>query len=739
MKKQTKLPSLFNDVYKEKKFEKRILNKVFVPADKQFVLSLYNKTDDGLYEPKKDLALTKAESKKLKGIAKQIRKQKGRVKFVPLFVTAAFIVAVFSAVVFFKNPILKKVMQSALENAFGAKCDIASVDLRILDSRLTVGALAVANKNEPMKNLFESEKIVVDFDLVQLLKGRFVSDEITVSAIQIGTERSESGELPQKEKKVKEAVDAPPKPSIAETAKTQIASFVNEKKESGTQSVMQLFNEYNPETMINSFYNQMESPKIIASLKPQTESIVASWQTTGTELTQTVTSFTTKAQNLATADLTLIKDPASLQVLLNDINSVIKDGEAIKDSVEIAAHKVKTDTETIAKIGKQMQDAFTADMNLVNEQIASISNLNINDAARLFSGELDVPAANLIAKYLPIAETVLAKAEEFQTMGAKKAEKKPKTPAVHRSSGRTIEYRKDTVPDVLLRLVNLSLLDKTRDFSVTGTVRNVSNDCDKLNKPVEAEVVLKRNAVNTETLNAVLDLRKNRTAKAFTASFTGDGYAINGLTIPNMQNVRGIPSVSGALSFLGNIALDTDTSFDFAGALTLAKAAVTVEPFEPQFAYTLYKRALDAISQINLGANAGFSPTTRLDLSIFSDVDDIIAQSLKASFAEEIASVRAQLEAAAKAELEKLVGPLEEKLALFEDLKKIANGDTAAYDAMKAKVDAKRAEIQAKLEKAAKDAAQSAIQEATKEMGLPENIQLPPDSLDKLKDLKKFF
>ena len=82
--------------------------------------------------------------KKLKLLAKQIKKQKGRVNFVPLAVSLAFLAAIPICFTIFKNVIIKKGIQLACENIFEARCDIESVDFKFLDSSLRIKKLEIA-------------------------------------------------------------------------------------------------------------------------------------------------------------------------------------------------------------------------------------------------------------------------------------------------------------------------------------------------------------------------------------------------------------------------------------------------------------------------------------------------------------------------------------------------------------------------------------------------------------------
>ena len=230
-----KIPSLFRKKYTAKKLEKKVYKKLYVPEDKKYVKSLFSEVEKKgkkqipLYAipEEKQAQLAKKEMKRLKALAKQIKKQKGRINIVPLLVTLAFIAAIPICFTMFKNVLIKKGITIACEKIFEAKCDIQSVDFKLLDSSLKIKKIEIANKNDYMKNLVDIGSITLDFDLGQLLRKRFVADELSVLDVNSGTERKTSGELPPaKAKKIKK--------DKAKTAKkaseSQLGKMLAEKK-----------------------------------------------------------------------------------------------------------------------------------------------------------------------------------------------------------------------------------------------------------------------------------------------------------------------------------------------------------------------------------------------------------------------------------------------------------------------------------------------------------------------------
>ena len=225
-------------------------------------------------------------------------------------------------------------------------------------------------------------------------------------------------------------------------------------------------------------------------------------------------------------------------------------------------------------------------------------------------------------------------------------------------------------------------------------------------------------------------MRKNRVQKAISASLTGSGYSFNDFTLPNMENTAGIPFISGLANIKADLAFDTDLSFDLAGALDLTQAAIKVKPFEPEFAYSMYTRAVEPITQFILSANAGYDPKNLLKLLINSDLDKQLSESLQVLFKQELTNAKLQIENLAKQEIEKLTGPLEEQLSMFGDIKSLVNVDGDDYSVTKKLVETRISEIQKKL----------TSQLTNSEQANQIMDQMPDGVKDGVKDvLKKFF
>jgi uncharacterized protein (TIGR03545 family) len=702
-----KLPALFKKAYTEKQFKKKILNKLFIPKDKEFVNSLFANAGG-----KKPLAIpadrmfTKTEAAAIKKIVKQIKSQKGRVRLLPLAAAAGFIVLAVTGVIAFKNPLAKLGIQRGLEAVFGAKCDIGSVNVGILDSSLTINSLAVANKNNTMRNLFEMERIALDFSLTQILRGRFMAELLEVSGVQANTGRKTDGALPPKRKK--SAAESKPNPVI-EGVKTFSAGAASR----ATDSVANLFAAYNPDTIVRGLFNQLKSPEVAEKIKPQMDELVSAWRDTPAQVTEQVSGIIQSGQAVAAIDVNAIRnDPAKIAQAVADVTTLVNRTKGIRDETQKLVTRIDTDAKAVVQLSRDVQIALDADLKLVNGEIAKIRSFSITDGKNFLTGAFDTVLADALGKYYPyavqgydLAYKYLLSDEAKQKAAEKAAERDARN--ARRLPGRTILYRSD-VPSFVIKKVMSS--GKTNDFSLEAQITDITSDMDLWGKPVTLQVSSAHGAMS-ESVMAQLDVRENRTAPLFTANFSGGGYQLN-LAVPGAKDAPGVPAVSGKSTFTGKIAFNAIDEFSLEGTAQIAPASVTAAPFDPAFAYQLYKNVLDSFTSINAGFTAAFAPGAGLDLKITSSIDETLKSALQREVNAQLAALKDNALKQAKAELDKATGGLTAQFSDFSDMQREIRNQSAKIGDYQAQLESKLAELQNSAKSRAQDEARNAASNA---------------------------
>lgn len=100
----------------------------------------------------------------------------------------------------FLDPLIKRALISGGQAAARAKVEIDGVETKLFKGQLLVTRVAVADKNEPMKNLIELETARVVLKPSALLRAKAVVRDASIEGIRFGTPRKTSGALPASDK-----------------------------------------------------------------------------------------------------------------------------------------------------------------------------------------------------------------------------------------------------------------------------------------------------------------------------------------------------------------------------------------------------------------------------------------------------------------------------------------------------------------------------------------------------------
>ena len=95
------------------------------------------------------------------------------------------------------DPLVRWALISTGQSMTGAKVEIGSLETAPMATVVTLGDLRVADPRDPMKNLFEIERLALDLDAAALLRRKFIVDTARIDGIRVGTSRETSGALPE--------------------------------------------------------------------------------------------------------------------------------------------------------------------------------------------------------------------------------------------------------------------------------------------------------------------------------------------------------------------------------------------------------------------------------------------------------------------------------------------------------------------------------------------------------------
>ncbi len=626
-----KLPKIFRKAYSERKLKRAILKPITIPRDKTFLQELFVKGGDAKKQLKfavaDDRLFSKREIKRLRSLAKDIESHKGRfmlLPFVAVIVFIAFLVSAFTAI---KNPLLKKILTSVAEDAVGAKVDIGSVDLKVLGASLTIQDVAVGNKDSVMKNIVQFDKLDLNFNLTQALRGKFDAENLELRGIKFNTDRTTSCELPEDKKKKKE-------PETQESFAD--SEFVKNLKAGSQAALTDLQNQAvdllggsDVESIVSNLRSQITSIDKAKSAQTQVEGLVTKWTGKPDEVKGKVEDYKASVKKIQAIDVKKISDPAVLQEYITTINSIANDTKALGESAKALKDEVLADANGVKDTTEAITNAVKADKDMLKARLTAIVD-TVKNARLLLNDALETVAYSMLGDYYPyvkkgiyyaeqikqnsVTQTVLAEADK------KKADTSKKKDGSNRLAGTTFWFD-DNNPTFLIEKAFVS------GEGFDATIEEITNDQNARNKTTKVNGNFTLAGIN-HAAKLVLDTRSASTEPLIKADYTGDGIKalFDGAKVALKS---GVPSLEG----LAKVSLSAAAGSGFlsaGGSVDLTPIKMTTDGFASAIISKYYQEALDAIKTLLVGFNLDFSELEGMNLQLLGDFADKFTESLTA-------------------------------------------------------------------------------------------------------------
>ncbi len=718
-----KLPGLFKKAYTKDALEKKILKKVYIPEDRQLIAALFSENvTKGKKKPRtlvvvpKTRVFTKPELKQLKGIAASIKKNKARFKAVPFIALVVFVSAAGIFITLFKNPLAKRALRSGMEQVFSARCDVGSVSVSFFDAHISVHSLSQADKNHPMKNLFSFETLDVDFNLTQLLRGRFNAQNLEIAGVAWGTARTVSGELSPKEKKqrAKKALRAKKEKPETENAFLSALQGKNAASLSAlTGSLEQAFSGYDPRAVLKKMQDSMRTEKAAEDVAAEVQALREKWKNTPDELKTQVSSFKDSVESLAALRPEDVKTPSEIAAALKNINEAVSSGKKLKKTVTETVSAVESDRRKVQKLSDSLSAAISHDKKLVSSQVNLYTSLSLDDGKRLLSGALDSAAYEALGAYYPYLQKAVSYAasmkkhtspEAKREAAAKKAAgKQAAQEKLRRQSGRDVYWRKERTPSLLIE----HALASGAGLQVEAT--GISNDMNMYGSPLQVWGSYAPEKGPGHNVSLTVDTRYDSTASLIEAGYNGAGCPISVTQLSDAVSAGGIPSFTGRGDVSLSLAAEENGAFALSGSVSCNPVTITATPLSMERIDALYQKVLASVTEMQVTGTASFAPETGIRLSLSSDADSRFAAALKKALSQEASALQKELSAMVQAELEARSGSALSEIAGFEELAIRIGAEGLSVDSALSVLNEKKAELSGSVTDKAKKAAEEKV------------------------------
>ena len=613
-----KLPSLLKRSYSQWALENMLIKKIYIPEDKVFLTSLFVQGADPKHENRyavpSDRLFSRRELARCKSLTKAINSHRGIVHVIPLVATVVFILLAAAVVMAFKNQIAHKAIVTACERVFKAKTDIDSVNLEILGSSITINHIQIGNRNSPMKNLFEAQKIEIDFNLTEALRGRFDAENLEATGLAFNTDRTYSCYIPGSETSVGEDIlNTPFMQSVQTRGKEALDTLYTE--------VTDVLGGDDIDAIVQNVQKQLQTPTLFTQTLQFGEGMVTKWAAKPNELKTQVDDFAKNIQDLQTLQVSKTFDAEILRSNLTKINNAITASQSIKATAESLVQEVKTDASSVQSQAESFTAAAKADIQFATDKLTSIKNIASNSTT-IFTSALDSVGYDIMGKYYPYAKQAISYAEELKNKSdeEKPQKEKKKTLDRNRMEGTTFWFRPDK-PTFLVEKASVS----GNGFS--GSLTEVTNDQNVRGLPTLININFDISSVSNH-VDATLDMRRNTNAPLVAVDYSGSGFAAN-IDGRNIATKSGVPSINGTavikLSGSGG-----NNQFSAGGSIALDPVTLTSDGFENEMITRYYQTALGAVTRINMGVTAGYTEASGAYLNLDGNFADQFVAALYA-------------------------------------------------------------------------------------------------------------
>lgn len=681
-KKPLKLNKLFTRKFGEAQFQRKILKHIFIPNDKTFVEKHFVKEQDkksgkAIMVLSKQATLSRSEILKLNRIARDIQKQQHeRINFIPLVAACVAVLLVLMFAYLFRNIISRKIVVSASEAAFGAKCDIKFIDFNLFDTHFQIKEYAVANQNAPMKNLFEIKNIDIKFNLLELSRGKFVCENIAVDGISWNTDRKTSGALPKKVKSQKDESSILNNNPVMQMINSELEQIKN--GVSLSNGFEALREQTDPKLILQREMNAFQSPKIKDEIIDFVPTFVDSWKVQASQTESNVRSLVSKGQDISEIDFQNMSSPEEIQNFIVKITEMIAVSKKNIEVVQDLSSKIQDDVKKIETLGKNIETYVSADINHVKKVAAQIKDIKAKGASGFVSDLFRVFYLETLGSYYPRLMELIAMANQAQKSPKKENAQTlaDKSKAMERLQGRNFLFSDHSAPTLLFKNVQLSGHSPDNDFTLAGDVQNITNDVDTWNKPITLSLSSTQKQFK-ETVQGTVDLR------SATKSLVDVAGNFSGLDLDLDAKITGLPKLAGAFETSAEIEIGKNNDVRITTSGVVKNAKLTIEKFEPEILSRIYDEVLARINTVDV-TTAFFKPNdSNLKLNILSTVDEQIFASIQKQLLVELARVRELVIAEGQKYLEQVKSeclPYLENADEVISLVKLAVTDSTAFE-----------------------------------------------------------
>jgi uncharacterized protein (TIGR03545 family) len=543
-----------------------------------------------------------------------------------------------------------------------------------------------------MKNLFELGYSEANFSMRNLLKARFVVEDLEVRDIRWNTDRTVSGELPSAKKE-------------KEGSSSSGGGFASEI----AGSLMAAVSSLDPKAILESQLDKLATPKTAERLKEELQSQTEAWKGKISGAREEARHLKAGVDELRGIRVESLKTPEEIAALVTKANSAIQTVQKAVSSAESLKKDFEGTVKTASAAKAELQQAVQKDY----AYAASLVTLGSGGVMSLATGLFNDFAQEHLGGWYAYGLRAIQILRSLP-----KSDPKEKTEEeVPDRKGRIIAFPvRDNQPKLWIKNIAFNT-EGNNEQKVSGKVTDITGAPDLIGKPVAFDVSVSLPG-KLFGLGGSIDLRREAVSEA-DMRLSAQGIPIK-VWLPSP--LLTIKSLEGPLDTKAAMKIMKDGGMSGELAGSVAKPTLEREGKTDRISDMVYG-VISSVPAIDLGVKYALSAEKKFDLSISSSLD----RSLRDGFIQYIKNqegvYREQIRAELKKRLERYLAENETLQKAVTALRQEVGENLTDVNAYRKALEDKKKELETRAKALAAEKASGALKEVEKK--LPSLPRLP--------------
>ena len=534
------------------------------------------------------------------------------------------LVIIIAVAYFFHNRWIESGIEYAAEEVVGAKVEIENLHLSILPLGIEWTKIEVASPFNPWKNLFETGSVKFSMDLNQLLRNKFIVEELTVDNLIIDTKRKTDGSIDPERKK--RAILAGEKITFSKLADGALKNMITT---TPLFDIVKLKKGFNADSLVKAL--DMKTVKHIDTLKKEIDALNNQWSSIQTDFEsqkQKVLEIENQVTAIKTSELNNIQSITSAIVTAdNAINTVNGIAKLVEERSSSIKNNVQNLTASAGLINVYVKDDFNKLKNM-----ARLPSINTNGMAQLLVGsEMYKRAQN----YLHMADAARANVKQYES--------KPEFEAPPRMVGQDIKFPiEKSYPKFWIKKISITggtAVNSADGFiRAKGTAANITDNQKLTGSPLTISLEGTENRTRTLKLTGLMDRRTKIPTDEFSAALSG--VPISDFSLGKTDF---LPTKVSSATMATELRIKMPgKSFDANATFNLQNVILSFEAEPKNTVEQLVREVLIGINKFKVGFrlwNTGGS----FDIALSTDLDEILTKRISAVLGAEFEKLQNEL------------------------------------------------------------------------------------------------